>query len=93
MRVENAKLGVETTMKNDLTARSATKPVSRSFNGQAQSARPERCALEKVLQSGPRMGSSSSTARLQFNPDKTAGATSNHIQPDSQIPIPKKQRA
>src|ERR1700759_4421557 len=59
MRVENARLGVETTMRNDLTARSATKPRSRSFNGQGLSARPDRCRLEKVRQPGPRMGSSS----------------------------------
>src|SRR4249920_439761 len=59
MRAENARLGVETTMKNDLTARSATYPRSRSSNDQRQSARADREWLEKCQQGGPRMGSSS----------------------------------
>src|SRR4029077_5288771 len=59
MRAENARLGVETTTKNDLTARSATYPRSRSSNDQRQSARADREWLGKSQQGGPRMGSSS----------------------------------
>ena len=42
MRAENARLGVETTMRSDLTARSAIKPRSRWSNDQRQPARPDR---------------------------------------------------
>src|SRR5262245_1219423 len=59
MRVENARLGVETTTRKGLTARSATKPRSSSSIAQWRTARPERTALEKVQQAGPRLGSSS----------------------------------
>src|SRR5215471_2978192 len=59
MRAENARLGVETTTKNDLTARSAIKPRSRLSTDQRQSARPDHEMLEKYQQGGPRMGSSS----------------------------------
>src|SRR5262249_24872723 len=59
MRVENARLGVETITRRDRTARSATKPRSSSSIDQWRTVRPERTRLEKIQRAGPRMGSSS----------------------------------
>src|SRR5262249_56957732 len=47
MRGENARLGVETITRSDLTARSATKPRSSSSIGQWHAARPDWNVLEK----------------------------------------------
>src|SRR5262249_42080685 len=47
MRGENARLGVETITRSDLTARSATKPRSSSSIGQWHTARPDWNVLEK----------------------------------------------
>jgi hypothetical protein len=69
------RLGVETTTRNDLTARSATKPRSRSFSGQGQSARPDRCGLEKVRQPGPRMGSSPRSRTVKSQMGQYRGQT------------------
>src|SRR5262249_58866152 len=76
MRAENARLGVETTTRSDLTARSATKPRSSLSIDQRHTARPDRNRLEKIQLPGPRMGSSSSGARLQSVLDQFKGATS-----------------
>src|SRR5437660_10651953 len=59
MRDENARLGVETTMRSDRIARSATESQSNWLIDQRHSARPDRKALEKAQQGGPRIGSSS----------------------------------
>src|SRR6266516_1940353 len=59
MRGENARLGVETTMRSDRIARSATEPRSNWLIDQRHPARRNRKALEKVQQGGPRIGSSS----------------------------------
>jgi hypothetical protein len=53
-------------MKNDLTARSATYPRSRSSNDQRQSARPDREWPEKCQQGGPRIGNSSEGRHLKL---------------------------
>ena len=65
---ENARLGVETTTRNDPTARSATTPRSSSSIGQRHTARSDRYILENGQRAGPRMGSSSTTL-----PDSTHG--------------------
>src|SRR5262249_47942918 len=57
MRDENARLGVETTTRSDLTARSATKPRSSGSISQWHAARTDRNWLEKAsrpVQGGPR---------------------------------------
>src|ERR1700740_2466649 len=59
MRDENARLGVETTMRRDRIVRSATESRSNWLIDQWHSARPDRNALEKTWLGGPRMGSSS----------------------------------
>jgi len=59
MRDENARLGVETTMRRDRIARSATESRSSWLIDQRPSARPDRKALEKSKQGGPTMGNSS----------------------------------
>jgi hypothetical protein len=59
MRGENARLGVETTMRRDRIARSATESRSSWLIDQRPSARPDRKALEKTKQGGPTMGSGS----------------------------------
>jgi putative transposase len=56
MRDENARLGVETTMRSDRTARSATESQSNWLIDQRHSARPDRKALEKAQQGGPTIG-------------------------------------
>src|SRR5215831_12169239 len=66
MRAENARLGVETTTRSDLTARSATKPRSSLLIGQWHTARVDRNWLEKAQQPGPRMGSSPEGSRLKL---------------------------
>src|SRR5262245_61035809 len=59
MRVENARLGVETTTRRDHTARSATKHRSSLSTDQRLSARPDRNTLEEAQQGGPSSGGSS----------------------------------
>src|SRR5262249_48932470 len=73
MRAEHARLGVETTMRSDRIARSATEFRSSWLIDQRHSARPERKALEKTQQGGPTMGSSSPGARLRFVLDQFKG--------------------
>jgi hypothetical protein len=63
MRVENARLGVETITRKGLTARSATKPRSSSSIDQWRTARPERNRLEKIQQGRSKDGE-------QFNPTR-----------------------
>jgi hypothetical protein len=48
MRSKNARLGIETTIRSDLIARSATNLQSSQSIGQGHTARPDRNVLEKA---------------------------------------------
>src|SRR5262245_26064807 len=79
MRDENARLGVETITRSDLTARSATKPRSSSSIGQWHAARTDPNWLEKGQQAGPRMGSSSNWLEKGQQAGPRMGSSSSSI--------------
>src|SRR5262245_53686202 len=87
MRVENARLGVETTTRKGLTARSATKPRSSSSIDQWRTARPERTALEKGQHAGPRTGSSSTALEKGQHAGPRTGSSSKALDRSMELRI------